>query len=466
MNVIICGGGHVGTSIAQYLEGEYEVTLIDTSQAVLSEVSGKMDVQTVLGNAADPDTLERAGARSAGILIAVTGLDEVNVVTCQMAHSIFDVRLRIARLRNPHYTQATWAGDFRDSYMPIDVVISPEEEVAAAITRHLQVPFAFEVLSLADDKLQVLGLKVPPKSPLFFTPIRHFDKLFPDLKIVVLRILRGKEILVPTDRDELLPGDSIYVLLLKAESYRFIEAIGYQEEQSHRLLILGGGRIGLRLAEEIERVYPLISCTLIEYEKFQTRYLVSQLNNTLVLQGDALDTQILQEAGIDSVDTVVAVTNDDKVNILGALLAKRSGARRAVTLVNRRSYVSLISSLGIDKILSPSTLTISLILQRVRKGHVQMVHSLGERVGEILEIDVQATAYAVGLSIGEMNIRKELWIVAVMRAGQILFPPQEFVIQAQDHAIVTISRDGYRRLRRFFDPRFEGPTQEEDVDNN
>lgn len=455
MKIIICGGGHVGLSIAQYLEGEYEITLIDSSSQVLSEAAEKVDLQTVLGNAADPETLERAGAANASILVAVTGIDEINIVTCQMAHTIFNVNLKIARLRNIHYAESSWSTTYREAYLPIDVMISPEEEVAAAITRHLQVPFAFEVLSLASDKLHILGVKIPPKSPLFFTPIHHFDTLFPELQLSVLRVLRDKEILIFDEKDELLPGDEVYFLFPQTHINRFVEALGLKEEQNHRLLILGGGRVGLRLAEEIERTYPLISCTLIEYQKNQTRHLVSQLTNTLVLQGDALDNQILQEAGVESVDTVVAVTNDDKVNILGSLLAKRNGARRAVTLVNRRDYMSLMVSLGIDKILSPSTLTISLILQRVRKGYIQVVHSLGERIGEVMEIDLHPTAYAVGLSLEEINPRKDLWVSAIVRHDQIILFKPELVLQAHDLVILTITRNGYKRLRRFFEPRFD-----------
>jgi trk system potassium uptake protein TrkA len=462
LKIIICGGGHVGLSIAQYLEGEYEITLIDTSAAVLSEASEKVDLQTILGNAADPETLERAGAANASILIAVTGVDEINIVTCQMAHAIFNVNLKIARLRNICYSASKWSAAYRDAHLPIDVMISPEEEVAAAISRHLQVPFAFEVLSLGSGKLQVLGVKIPPKSPIFFTPLHHFETLFPDLQLSVLRVLRDKEVITLAAQDELLPGDEAYFLFPQNQLNRFIETVGFKDEQNHRLLIVGGGRVGLRLAAEIEKTYPLISCTLIEYEKNQTRHLVSQLNNTLVLQGDALDNQLLQEAGIESVDTFVAVTNDDKVNILGSLLAKRKGARRAVTLVNRRDYMSLMVSLGIDKILSPSNLTISLILQRVRKGYIQVVHSLGERVGEIMEIDLYPTAYAVGQTLAEVNHRKDLWVSAIIRHDEIILSRPDLVLQAHDTVILTLTRNGYKRLKRFFEPRFDLSTHDSD----
>ncbi len=455
MKVIICGGGHVGLSIAQYLEGEYDITLVDSSASVLSEISDKVDLQTILGNAADPATLQRAGAENANILIAVTESDEINIVTCQMAHSIFNVGLKIARLRNIHYTQSTWSQVYYGAYLPIDVMISPEEEVASAISRHLQVPFAFDVFSLANGRFQVLGMKLPPKSPLFFTPIRHFDTLFSDLHLVVLRILRNKQVFSFTDRDELLPGDEVYFLLPETSLNRFIDALGYKDEKNQRLLILGGGRVGLRLAEEIEKNHLFISSTLIEYDKSQTRHLVNKLKTTLVLQGDALDTTILQESGVESVDTVVAVTDDDKVNILGSLLAKKHGARRAVTLINRRGYTSLMLSLGIDKILSPSTLTISLILQRVRKGYIQLVYSLGDRTGEVMEIDLHPGAYAVGLSCGEINSNRELMISAIIRQEEILFPTEDFVLCPRDLIILMITRNGYKRLRRFFEPRFD-----------
>jgi trk system potassium uptake protein TrkA len=301
----------------------------------------------------------------------------------------------------------------------------------------------------------VLGIKLPPKSPLFFTPIRHFDTLFSDLHLIVLRVLRNKQVFNFTDRDELLPGDEVYFLLPETSLNRFIDALGYKDEKNQRLLILGGGRVGLRLAEEIEKNHPFISSTLIEYDKSQTRHLVNKLKTTLVLQGDALDTTILQESGVESVDTVVAVTDDDKVNILGSLLAKKHGARRAVTLINRRGYTSLMLSLGIDKILSPSTLTISLILQRVRKGYIQLVYSLGDRTGEIMEIDLHPGAYAVGLSCGDINSNRELMISAIIRQEEILFPTDDFILCPRDLIILMITRNGYKRLRRFFEPRFD-----------
>jgi len=460
MKVIICGGGHVGLSIAQYLEGEYDITLIDASPTVLADISEKVDAQAILGNAADPDILEKAGAHEADIIVAVTGLDEINIVTCQMAHTLFNVSLKIARLRNTFYTTGSSLDAYRRVHLPIDVMISPEEEVAAAISRHLQVPFAFDVFDVASGRLKILGVTLPPKSLLFFTPLHQFEKIFPDLQLTVLRILRGKDVLIPREEDALLPGDAVYFLLPQDQLEQFIEALGLKDEQSQRLLIIGGGRVGMRLALEIERNHPTISSTLIEYNKSQTHHLVSQLSNTLVLNGDALDNQILQEAGVEFVDTVVSVTNDDKVNILSSLLAKRHGARRAVTLVSRQDYMSLMVSLGIDKTLSPSHLTISLILQRVRKEYIRHTHSLGERIGEVMEIELHPTAHSVGLEISDVNARKDMQVTVIVRKGDILFPSSSsLVLQAKDLLIVTTTRNGYKQLKRFFAPRIDSDRQ-------
>ena len=469
MKVIICGAGHVGLSIAQYLEHDYDVSLIDDSAEVLAEVAEKIDVKTILGSSADPEILAKANAQDADILIAVTSLDETNIVTCQMAHQLFNVNLKIARLRNVFYTSHASSQAYRDHYMPIDVIISPEEEIAQAISRHLQVPFAFDVFDLTcggkGAGLKILGIKMPPKSLFLFTKIRHFEQIFPDFQLSVLRILRGQEVITPSEEDELQPEDEAYLLFPTDQLELVVDTLGLKDEHSHQLLIVGGGRVGLKLALEIEKSHPSISSTLIEYNKAQTHQLVSQLTSTLVLQGDALDSQILQEAGVEFADTVVAVTNDDKVNILSSLLAKRHGARRAVTLVSRKDYIPLLLSLGIDKTLSPSHLTISLILQRVRKGSIRRTHSLSEQAGEVMEVELHPMAQGVGISLHEINSRKDLQVNAIIRQGKILFPQKfssvgEGVLKEKDLLVITTTRTGYKTFKRLFDPRFDSDQAE------
>lgn len=452
MKIIICGGGHVGSSIAQYLSADYNVALIDTSSDVLSEVSQKMDLQTIHGNAADPDILKHAGASQASALIAVTAYDEVNMVACQVAYSLFQVPLKIARVRNRNFFNPEWGHLYHPDHLPIDVMISPETEVAQTISRNLNIAHAFEVISLAGGRLQAIGIKIEPKSPVLFTPLRHLYSLFPHLSLYILRIFREHKIITPLDTEELLPGDEIFFITKTPQAFEAMAAFGYQEDMAQRVIILGGGKIGLRLAEEIEKDHPEMACTLIELDKIKSRFLVSQLKDTLVLQGDALDTNILQEARVELTDIVISVTSDDKVNLLASLLAKHCGARRTITLVNQKSYIPF----GIDKIINPSSLTISTILQRVRRGYIHAIYSLGENQGEIIEVEVSLTSYALGLTVQDLNSRKDIHIVAILRQENIIFPSAEFILQLHDRVILIVAPDGFKKFKKFFESRIDG----------
>lgn len=451
MKIIICGGGHVGSSIAQYLSEEYDIALIDTSLEVLSNLSEKMDLQTIHGSASDPDILKHAGAHQASALIATTGYDEINMVVCQMAYSLFQIPLKIARVRNQNLFKPEWSHLYHPDHLPIDVMISPETEVAKTISRNLNISHAFEVISLGGGRLRVIGIKIESKSPVLFTPLRHFHTLFPHLNIHILRISREQKIVPLLDTEELLPGDEVFFLTKTAQVFEAMAAFGYQEEIAQKIILLGGGNIGLLLAEEIEREHPELACTLIETDKEKSRFLVSQLKNSLVLQGDALDISILQEARVELTDIVIAVTNDDKVNILASLLAKHCGARRTITLMNQKGYIPH----GIDKIINPSSLTISTILQRVRKGYIHTIHSLGENQGEIIEVEISVTSYATGLTVQEINNRKDIHIFAVLRQENILFPSSEFVLQVHDRVILIVAPDGFKKFKKFFEARAE-----------
>jgi trk system potassium uptake protein len=457
MKVVICGGGHVGFSIAQYLSEEYDIALIDNSSQALHEVSEHMDIQTIQGNPSDPEVLKLAGLSQSSILIAVTDSDESNIVACQIAHSLFKTQLKIAQIRHAHYFKPEMAQFLNPEHFPVDVLISPEAEVAKSIHRHLQIPYAFEVMSFADGSLQVLGIKILPNSPVLYTPIERLEALFPHLSIRIFRIVRNRTMLPVSPKDEITLGDEIFILTKTVQAQEVMAALGYAEEIARRLVIIGGGKIGLKLAEEIEQFSPHLSCTVIELQKERTRFLVSQLNKTLVLQGDGLDTNLLQEAELESVDTVVAVTDDDKINILASLLAKRYGAKRTITLVNRRGYVHLVHSLGVDKILIPSTITIATILQRVRRHYIHAIYPLGDNQGEIVETEVAPTCYASGMGVRELNQYKDLEVLAIVRQNTAIFASPELTLHPYDRVVLVIGPEGFKKFKKFFEPRDLGP---------
>ncbi|MEH0002849.1 MAG: Trk system potassium transporter TrkA [Holosporaceae bacterium] len=453
MRVVVCGAGNVGLSIAQYLGDAYDITLVDQDSVVLAGVTDKLDVRTVTGHAGDPEVLKKAEAHRADIFIAVTGSDEVNIVACQMAHSLFDVQLKIARLRLMNTFAPSWFDPYKKSYLPIDIVISAEEETAQEIIRHLKAPFASSVMSFFQEKAYVLGIQLQADSPLLDYPIKHLDKVLGPLNASVVRVVRHKKAFIPATHHTLNAHDMVYILVPAEQLEAFTRVAGYQEDTTESILILGGGRTGLLLASHIEESYPSLSCVLIEYQNTQTRHLVSQLSNTIILQGDALDPMILEEAGVQLTDYVIAITDDDRVNILGSLLAKRYGAKRAITMVQRQSYVSLMSSLNIEKPLNPSFLTISLILQRVRKNYVVALHHLDDSVlATLMEIKLEQGAYAIGKTIASINRLKEIRVFAVLRKGALVPARDEEVLEEGDHLLIFSNKAHSKKIKHYFEP--------------
>ena len=350
---------------------------IDQSPELIGKINDSLDVQAFVGHASHPDALERAGTADADMLIAVTFTDEVNMVACQVAHSLFSVPMKIARVRHQSYLSPVWAGMFSRDNMPIDVIISPEVEVALAIRRRLTVPGTLDMIPLADDKVRVIGVRCTEACPIINTPLRQLTELFPELSIVVICIIRDDAPFIPSADDHMLEGDEVYFVADTQHVTRALAAFGHEEEEAHRIIIIGGGNIGMTLAQELEAETG-ITVRLIEISKERARAVAEALPNTNIILGDALDSEILDEAGVATADTVVAVSDDDETNILASLLAKRYGVERAVTLINSTAYAPLITTLGIDVAVSPRTITVSTILQHVRRGRIRAVHSLAD----------------------------------------------------------------------------------------
>ena len=345
MQVIICGAGQVGSNIARYLSGEdAEITIIDQSPELIHKIVDSLDVKGLVGFASHPDVLERAGARDADMVIAVTYADEVNMVACQICHSLFDVPTKIARVRNQSYLAPLWSDLFSRDHMPIDVVISPEIEVARAIERRLRIPGAFEVIPLADGKVNLIGVHCTEECPILNTPLRQLTDLFPDLHIAVVGISRGDRGFVPSADDEMLPGDNVYFVAETEHLNRAMAAFGHEEQEARRVIVVGGGNIGLYLTKMVEEGHRHVHPRLIEIDKKRAEFVAQALERSVVIHGNALDTDILEEVNVRQAETLIAVSNDDEVNILSSLLAKRLGCRRAITLINKTTYAPLIGT--------------------------------------------------------------------------------------------------------------------------
>lgn len=456
MKIIVCGGGQVGFSIIRYLSThDNDVTVIDQSEEVINRISKTMDVRSIVGFASHPDVLARAGIGEADMIIAVTLSDEVNMVACQVAHSLFNVPLKIARVRSKSYLKPEWSALYNSDNMPIDLVISPELEVARSISHSLEIPGAFEVIPFADKMVQLVGIRCKGKIPLLNTPLRLLGSLFPELELSVLFIGRGDTGFVPTGTDQLQEGDEAYLLIPQEKLKYAIEAFGFIEQKSQHLLILGGGNVGLFLAEEVEANQPSISLVLIESDKARAVYVANQLSRTVVLHGDALDREILREANLISTDKVVAVTVDDKVNVLASLLAKQMGAGQSMALINSASYSNIVNSLGIDSVISPQSLTASSILQYVRRGRIRTIHSLRDNFGEVIEAEALGTSNVLGKTVGEINVPHSLMIGAIFRENQILVPRNDTVIKIHDRVILMVTSAAIKKFEKLFAVRLE-----------
>jgi len=456
MKVIVCGAGQVGSNIARHLALENnDVTVVDQSPELIRKISDTLDVNGVVGQASRPDVLEKAGLEDADLLIAVTYSDEVNMMACQVAHSLFDVPTKIARVREQAYLQPMWANLFSRDHLPIDVIISPEMEVARAISRRLRVPGAFEMIPLVDDKVKLLGVRCEDDCPLVNTPLRQLTKLFPDLNIVIVGIIRDDTAIVPTSNDQMEPGDEVYFVVDSTQVTRAMAAFGHEEREARRLLIFGGGNIGLSLAQSIEREHDWVKTKIIEMSKDRAEHIASILEKTMVLRGDVLDQEILEEANVAETETVVALTNDDETNILASLLAKRYGCQRAITLINKSTYEPLISSLGIDVVVSPRNITVSTILQHIRRGRIHAVHTLREGFGELIEAEALETSDLVGKPLREVKLPQGVLLGAIVRDGQMICPGGGTIVQANDRVVLFAAAEVIRKVENMFSVQLE-----------
>ena len=456
MKVIVCGAGQVGLNIARHLAMENnDVTVIDQSADLIRTIRDTIDATGIIGQASQPDVLMKAGVESADMIIAVTYADEVNMVACQVAHSLFDVPMKIARIRQQSYLDPRWATLFSRDNMPIDVIISPEREVARAVGRRLEVPGAFEIIPLAEDRVKLIGVRCDEDCPLINTPLRQLTKLFPDLNIVITGIMRDSVSIVPTGDDQMIVGDEVYFVVDTSQVSRAMAAFGKDHSEARRLVIFGGGNIGMFLAQEIEENYPWVNAKLIEHNQERAQMIATVLKNTIVLNGDVLDPELQEEANVTLAETVVAVTNDDETNILSSLLAKRNGCQRVITLVNQPVYEPLITSLGVDVVVNPRNITVSTILQHVRRGRIHSVHTLREGFGELIEAEALETSEMVGTPLREINIPDGVMLGTIVRGEEVIIPRGDTVIQAKDRVILFAKPKAVKKVEKMFSVQLE-----------
>tara|TARA_B100000401_G_scaffold435189_1_gene376540 strand:+ start:793 stop:2157 length:1365 start_codon:yes stop_codon:yes gene_type:complete len=449
MKTIICGAGDVGYSIADKLSKEnFEVTVIDESENRLSKVSENLDVKTILGSPSLPSVLLDAGGKDCEILIAVTKSDETNMVTCQIGHSLFEIPKKIARIRQQDYLQDQWKNLYNNSNFPIDAIISPEQEVAKSLYRRLISPGTIDMLELSDKKLKLIGLKCEDNFIHSGLTVRELSQKFPDYLANIMFIFRGDKKLTVNSSTKIEKNDTIFLVVETDNLSDVLVEFGHQELQAKKAVIIGGGNIGFSLAQLIEKSDTYIKTGLIENNKERAEYLASNLENITVTNGDGLDSQILDEVNISDAGYIIAVTEDDEVNILSSLLAKRAGALISLTLINNSNYSSLLTNIGVDMTIDPKIITISKILEKVRGGKIRNDYSIGDGFGEVIEADIQSDSSLCNKNLKELNLPKGIRIGSILRDKKVIIPNSQTIFKENDDVVFFAETNCIKTLEK------------------
>jgi trk system potassium uptake protein TrkA len=454
MNIIICGAGQVGFNLAKYLcEDDHNITVIDIDEDLINDINERLEVRAICGHASHPEVLCRAGIEDAHMIIAVTQHDEVNIVACEVTNALFKGPIKIARIRSQAYLNNKWRSIFAYENISIDHIISPEIELADAIHRSLRVSGAFNVLPLSDGFLKMVAIRCTNDNPLVNTPIRYINSIIAEIDISVIGIVRESSKFIPHQEDIIMSGDDLYFIVSSSQVSLAMKAFGYGDDSWNKLVIFGGGQVGMRLAQEVERRGTSSVC-LIEKDEERAQEIAELLEDTIVLNGDCLDSHILEEADVMGAGTVVAVTQDDKVNVLSSLLAKKIGAQTTLALVNNPSYGPLLNSLGVDGVIDPRSLTVSKILHHIRKGKIRNTHSIADGLGEIIEGQVSSISDLADTLALSYNVPGEILVAAIVRESQVIIPNATTMIKAEDRVIIISTKTSTTKVERLFANNF------------
>ncbi|KZZ45197.1 MAG: Trk system potassium transporter TrkA [Saccharospirillaceae bacterium] len=437
MKIIILGAGQVGGTLAENLANEQnDITVIDTDAARLRELQDRIDIKTVYGRGSYPQILADAGADDADMLVAVTNSDETNMVACQIAYTLFRTPTKISRIRSAAYLKQRDL--FNNDAFPIDVLISPEQVVTNYISRLLQYPGALQVLDFANRKVQLVAVKAYYGGPLVGQDVKTLKTHLPETNARVAAIFRRGQAIEPTGSTVVEADDEVFFVAAKHHIKKVMSELRRAEDSYKRIVIAGGGNIGYRLAKQLEKDYQV---KLIEFHKERAQFLSENLNRTVVLLGSATDKSLLEEENIENTDVFCALTNDDETNIMSSLLAKRSGARKVMTLINKSAYVDLVQGGMIDVAISPQQATIGSLLTHVRRGDVVNVHSLRRGAAEAIEAIAhgdQSSSKVVGRPIHDIPLPPGTTIGAIVRGDEVIMATSKLVVESDDHVILFV----------------------------
>ena len=441
MKIIILGAGQVGSTVAQSLSSEAnEITVVDRLPGLLKELQDHLDIRTVAGHASHPDVLIDAGIEDADLILAVTNSDETNMVACQIAHSMFHTPTRLARVRAPDYLDHPEL--FAPEAVPVDVLISPEKLVTAFIQHLVEQPGVLQILDFLDNRVQLVALRAENGGPLVGKQLRNLGYRLPKVELRVVAIFRRDRAISPDGESVIEADDEIFFLAARRDIHAVVAAFRPIDKPYHRIVIAGGGNIGKRLAELLEFRYRV---KIVERDAERCRHLAASLRRTIVLHGDASDVSLAKGEGFEEADVYCAVSNDDEVNILSAMLAKRMGVRKTLAIINRSRYVDLVQGSALDIALSPAQITIGAILTHIRRGDFVAVHSLRRGAAEAIEIVAHGdhkTSRVVGRCIDELPLPEGTTVGAIARKDGVIFPQSDTVIESEDHIVVFLADKG------------------------
>ena len=452
MNIIICGAGRVGYTIAKLLsEQDHSITVIDQSSEDIQKINDDLDVKSIVGKATYPSVLEKANAEDADMIIAVTRNDEINMLICQIAFSIFKITKKIARIRSQDYLNPKFSLVYNKENLPIDVIISPEVEIAKSIQRKLEAPGAIDNIPFADNKIRLLEIDVNEKCPLINIELNKITKKFSKLEANILGVIRDEKFIILKKNDVLKLNDKAYVIINSSQMQLTLDAFGHNEKISNKFLIIGGGNIGFNLAKNLENSHDSARIKIIEKNKERAEYLANELNNSLVINGNGLEEDVLKEANIDDSETVLALTNDDEDNLMVSVLVEKfSKDKRTMALINKPNYSILQSSLKIDDLIDPRMNTVSSILKHVHKGTIETAYSISNGDYEVIEAEIIDSSELIDKELKNSNLPDNIRIGAILRKNDIIIPSSKFIFKKKDIVVFLAKKDQLTVVENLF----------------
>ncbi len=452
MNIIICGAGKVGSSISKQLSAQgHSVTVIDQSSEDIKKINDSQDVKGIVGRATLPTVLENAGAENTDMIIAVTRNDETNMIVCQLASSLFNISKKIARIRTTDFLEGKWGKLYSKSNIPIDVIISPELEVAKSLYRRLEAPGALDCVPFGNDKVKMLEISIERNCPIKDISLKRLTEKFPDFKANILGAVRKEKFIYLKKNDKMIEGDNVYLVVSSEQLNAILKAFGHEEKIAKNVLIIGGGNIGLNLAKMMETNFEDVRIKIIEKDKKRAEQIANELSSSIVINGDALDEEILKEANLEGSETVLALTNDDENNMMACVLAEKTGLKkRTIAIVNKTNYNLLQDSLNIDDLVDPRLTTVSRIMEHVHKGTIGKVYSLLDGEYEFIEAKILEKSELLNKKIKDSNLPEDIKIGAIVRKDKVIIPRSDFIFEKDDLVVFLAKREQLKEVESIF----------------